>query len=56
MNFQSIYGVTGTANVLITRIDKDAPYATSVVYSPSAATSGNVTVTLTINEAVQAIP
>ena len=55
VNFTSVYGFTGSAMVVITRIDKDAPYATSVVYNPSSNTNGDVEVTLTINEAVQAI-
>ena len=55
VNFQNSYGSTGSATVTISRIDKDIPYATNVVYSPTSNTNGNVTVTMTINEAVQAI-
>ena len=55
VGFINVYGYTGTANVNIYRIDTDAPYATSVVYSPNGFTTGNVSVTMTINEPVQAI-
>ena len=53
--FEDGHGNTGSVTATVTWIDKDAPYATSVVYNPSTPTSGNVVVTLTINEAVQAI-
>jgi hypothetical protein len=39
----------------IDNIDITAPYATNVTYTPSIATSGTVTVTLTISEAIQAL-
>ena len=49
-------GNTGEVEVHINRIDKEAPEATSVTYSPNTNTNGSVTVTLTTNEPVQFIP
>jgi hypothetical protein len=37
----------------ISNIDTTAPYATNVTYSPTTATSGNVTVTITANKTIQ---
>ena len=54
--FTDSYGNTGTATATVSRIDKDAPYATSVAYNPSSNTNGDVTITLTTNESVQSIP
>ena len=54
--FEDGYGNTGSEQASVTWIDKEAPYATSLNYSPNTNTNGNVTVTMTINEAVQSIP
>jgi tRNA G26 N,N-dimethylase Trm1 len=47
---------TGEAEIQITRIDKIAPEAVNVTYSPSTNTNQDVTVTLTLSEPVQPIP
>ncbi|MDR2541320.1 MAG: hypothetical protein LBD11_06235 [Candidatus Peribacteria bacterium] len=41
-----------TTGISINRIDKYAPYATNVTYTPSTNTNGSVTATLTVNETV----
>lgn len=42
-----------TQTVVVDNIDKDAPVAESVTYSPEAFTTGNVVVTITYNEPVE---
>ena len=44
-----------TLTGVVTWIDKVAPYATNINYSPSSNTNGNVTVMLTISKVVQPI-
>jgi uncharacterized protein YerC len=50
INFETIYGHTGSTTTTITRIDKTAPQATLVMYNPATATNGNVEVRITLDE------
>jgi hypothetical protein len=54
-DFSDHVGNTGSALATVTRIDKTSPEALSVIYSPNTATSGSVTVTLTLSELVEVI-
>ncbi|MDR2541175.1 MAG: hypothetical protein LBD11_05420 [Candidatus Peribacteria bacterium] len=51
VNFESVYGYTGVSFVIISRIDKTLPEITNLTYTPDTATSGNVEVSITLNEA-----
>ena len=53
--FIDAYGNTGSATAVVNRIDKTAPVATNVSYSPATNTNQPVTVTLVTSEAVQNI-
>jgi hypothetical protein len=56
VEFAYANGMTGSAEVEITRIDKEEPEAVTVVYSPfQMATMGSVVVHLLVNEDVQTI-
>jgi hypothetical protein len=53
ITFTDLVGNMGSTGIKIDRIDTDKPSISTIDYSPSLATSGNVIVTITANKTIQ---